>query len=87
MGKGTVSIIFGMIGFLLAVPALISVNELSITGMPITVLITSMVAIIVGVIGVIFDMKIERYLSIAGLVLGTTGFIIGFIVIGLRWVW
>ena len=85
MGKGTASLILGMIGFLLAVPVI--VNRFIIIGVPITVLITSIVAIIIGVIGVIAEMEIERYLSIAGLVLGTIAFIIGLIVFGLRLFW
>lgn len=85
MGKGTVSLIFGLIGFLLAVPLI--VGGFFIYGVPIVIIITSIVAIIIGVIGVIFETEIEQYLSIAGLVLGTLGFIFGIIVIGLKWVW
>lgn len=79
MAKGTVSLVFGCIAFDLVIvfSLMVEVLALRYIGM-----IPSIVAIIVGVLGVVKDIGVPRNIAIAGLALGIISYVILLIGIG-----
>ena len=79
MAKGTVSLVFGCIAFDLVI---VSTLLLEVLAFRFIGIIPSIVAIILGVLGVIKDIDAARNIAIAGLVLGIISYVIVLIEIG-----
>ena len=76
MAKGTVSLVFGLLGLFGAI-----ISFVIDFAFPLIIIALSIVAIIVGLIGTIKEFEIDRYLSIAGLTIGIIAFIMGLVLL------